>query len=112
MGEDYIDRFGGKKDYSGSDYSIRRYIPLTMGIISFIIFAVYLFSALNGRGAIMSIIIFVPFFSIIGLILSFITRKTKDNYYRLWLFGVISCALSFILFNLIYFATWMALAQR
>ena len=36
MNDDYIDKFGNKKEYAGSDHSEHYSVPLTMGILSFL----------------------------------------------------------------------------
>ena len=111
MGDDYINQYGGKKDYSGSGHPMLCFVPATMGILSIFIYVVYLCSAFNGRSAAMALIVFVPILSIIGMIFSFVTRYDRNEYNALWLFGTISCVLSFVLSVFLYFGSWVALAQ-
>ena len=111
MRDDYIDQFGGNKpDKSYEDSKLVK-VPLVIGIICFVIFAVYLWSAFHSRSAVMALVIFVPFLSIIGLVISFITRNAR-YYTNVWIKGLICCLLSLVLVFLIYVASWFALAQR
>lgn len=112
MEDNYIDQFGGNMKSESSDKSRLCYIPLAMGIISFVSFAVYLLSALFFRSVVMCIIYFVPLCSIVGLVFSFVTRNDKGDHEEIWLRGLISSALSFVLFFIIYLASWAVLAQR
>lgn len=112
MGNDYIDKFGGDRKYVSPEDSKRIYVPIAMGAICVVIYAVYLWSAFNSRSAVMALLFFVPILSIIGMVFSFITRSIRDTRFKLWFLGLISCALSFVLFILLYFASWVVLAQR
>lgn len=111
MNENYIDQFGGKNNYSSSGHTRLCFVPPTMGIFCILIYVVYFFSALNGRSAAMALIVFVPILSIIGMIFSFVTRNDRSEFETLWLFGTISCVLSFVLSVFLYFGSWVALAQ-
>ena len=111
MRDDYIDQYGGnRQDKSYEDSKLVK-APLVMGIICFVIYAVYLWTAFHSRSAVMALVIFVPLLSIIGLVISFITRNAR-YYTNVWIKGLICCLLSLGLFFLIYVASWFALAQR
>ena len=112
MNDDYINQFGSNRNNSNLEDSKLCYVPLVMGVICIVIFAICLLSAFNGNGAAMALVVFVPILSIIGLIFSIITRSIRDYRYKLWFFGLISCALSLFLSILLYFASWFALAQH
>ena len=112
MDDDYINQFGSNRNNSNLEDSKLCYVPLAMGVICIFIFSICLLSAFNGNGAVMALVVFVPILSITGLIFSIITRSIRDYRYKLWLFGLISCALSLFLSILLYFASWFALAQH
>lgn len=112
MNDDYINQFGDNRKHTNLEDSKRCYVPLVMGVICIVIFAIYLLSALNGGGAAMALVVFVPILSIIGVIFSIITRSIRDYRFKLWFFGLISCALSLFLSILLYFASWFVLAQH
>lgn len=110
MQGDYIDQFGGNKpDKSYEDSKLVK-APLVMGIICFVIFAVYLWSAFHSRSAVMALVIFVPPISINGLVISFITRNAR-YYTNVWIKGLICCLLNLGLFFLLYLGTMVALVQ-
>jgi hypothetical protein len=111
MNDNYIDQFGSNKDYSRPKDSNSYYVPLVMAVISFICFVVYLLSAFSFRSVIMCVIDFVPIFSIIGLVFSFTTRDSRYDHYKIWLAGLVGCALSLFLMIIIFFGTMAALAQ-
>ena len=112
MNDSYIDQFGGnKKDRSIDDSKLIK-VPLVLGVVCFVFFAVYLWSAFHGRSAVMALVIFVPLLSIIGLVISIITRRSRDNYYKIWIMGLFSCLLCLVMFFLLYLGTMVALAQR
>jgi len=113
MKDDYIDQFGGNGKDTGIEDSKLIKVPLVLGVICFVCFAVYLWSAFHSRSAVMALVYFVPLLSIIGLVISFVTRRARDYYYsKIWTMGLVSCALSFVLFFLLYLGTMAVLAQR
>ena len=65
----------------------------------------------GSRSIIMCVIDLVPLFSIIGLVFSFTTRDSRYDHYKIWLAGLIGCALSLFLVVLIFFGGMVALAQ-
>ena len=111
MNDNYIDQFGNNKEKRSSRDSNSYYTPLVMAILSFFCFVVYLLSAFGSRSVIMCVIDFVPIFSVIGLVFSFTTRDSRYDHYKIWLAGLIGCALSLFLMVIIFFGTMVALAQ-
>lgn len=111
MNDNYIDQFGSNKKYSSPRDSNSWYVPLAMTVLSFICFAVYLLSAFGSRSVVMCVIYFVPIFSIIGLVFSFTTRDSRYDHPKIWLAGLIGCALCMFLMVLFFFGTMAALAQ-
>ena len=111
MGDNYINQFGSEKDRPRYEDSKLVKVPLVMGIICFAIYAVYLWSAFFSRSAVMALVVFVPILSIIGLVISIITRSARD-YTKVWIAGLICCALSIVFFLFIYVGSWFAIAQR
>lgn len=111
MNDNYIDQFGSNKNYSSPKKSDSYYIPLAMTILSFICFVVYLLSAFGSRSVVMCVICFVPIFSIIGLVFSFTTRDSRYEHPKIWLAGLIGCALCMFLMVLFFFGSMAALAQ-
>ena len=91
MSDNYIDQFGNKKGSAGSRRPELCFVPLAMGMLSFMGF---------------------PFISITGMVFSFATRRVRDKHFKVWLSGTIACGLSLVLYIVLFFATWAALAQR
>ena len=112
MEDNYIDHFGGKEKNTNSENSKLYVVPLVMGILSFVCFAVYLWSAFHSRSAVMSIICLVPLFSIIGLIFSSVTRSARYEHFKIWFWGLISCVLGIAFQMFIFLGTMMAIAQK
>ena len=111
MDDNYIDQYGDDNRSARSDKSDPYYIPLVMGILSFICFAVYTWSAFHARSAAMCVILFVPVFSLIGMVFSYTTRRVREKHFAIWLMGSICCVLCFILINLLFLGNMLALAQ-
>jgi hypothetical protein len=111
MNDNYIDQFGSNRNYTSSGESNSYYVPIVMTILSFTCFLIYLLSALGSRSVIMCVVFFVPIFSIIGLVFSFITRDSRYDHHKIWVAGLIGCALSLFLMVLLFFGTMAALAQ-
>ena len=112
MDDKYLDQFGRDEKYVSRDNSKRHFVPLVMGIINVVIFVVYLSSAFGDRGLAMCFIYFVPFLSIIGLIFSVVTRRSRDEYFTIWICGLILCALSLVIYFFVFVGTMFALAQH
>ena len=71
-------------------------LPLILGISSFFTFALYLYNA-NNPPYYIDIIFVGPILSLIGVIISIITRKSRKLYLTLWASGLVICLLGFIL---------------
>lgn len=67
-------------------------IPLILGILALVAIIVYLYSANHAPYKYTDIILAVPICSLIGIIISFITRKSRKEYLGLWISGMILCA--------------------
>lgn len=111
MNDNYIDQFGERKDYKSSGDSKHYFVPLNMGILSFVLFVIYLCSAFGSRSVLMCVVYFVPILSIIGLVFSYITRDARREYNLIWLSGLISCLVGLIVFFFLFIGTMAALAQ-
>ena len=76
-------------------------LPLFLGALSFLSFALYFYSANHAPYSYTDCILAGPVFSLIGMIFSFLTRKSRKAYPNLWICGLIACSLGFILCALI-----------
>lgn len=76
-------------------------LPLFLGALSFLSFALYFYSANHAPYSYTNCILAGPVFSLIGMIFSFLTRKSRKAYPNLWICGLIACSLGFILCALI-----------
>lgn len=77
--------------------------PLILGIMSFLSFAVYLYSANTAPYSYIGVIYAGPVLSLIGVIISIITRKSRKTYPILWSSGLVLCLFGFVLCVLIIF---------
>lgn len=76
-------------------------LPLFLGALSFLSFALYFYSANHAPYSYTDCILAGPVFSLIGMIFSFLTQKSRKAYSNLWICGLIACSLGFILCALI-----------
>ncbi len=80
-------------------------IPLIMGLLSLLFFAIYLWSGNHAPYNHTDVIIFGPICSAIGVIIAIITRKSRNRYPMLWLCGLalslLGLAISVLLFLLL-----------
>lgn len=92
-------------------------LPLIFGIGSFLAFALYLYSANHAPYTFIDVILPGPVLSFAGVIVSIITRKSRQTYPTLWTCGFIICLLGFTvcvliivvlaaILNAIYNGTW------
>lgn len=72
-------------------------IPMLLGILSWISFFVYLWSANNAGYEFVGSIWGLPLFSAIGLLFSFISLKGRKAYPSLWRTGFSICAIALII---------------
>lgn len=76
--------------------------PFSRGaFLTFLSFALYFYSANHAPYSYTDCILAGPVFSLIGMIFSFLTRKSRKAYPNLWICGLIACSLGFILCALI-----------
>lgn len=85
-------------------------IPALLGTLSWISFAVYLWSANHAGYEYIGAIWGLPIFSTIGMLFSLISLKAKKTYPSLWSTGffICICALIICLFVFILFALMFA----
>lgn len=76
-------------------------IPLILGIISFLTFVLYFYSANYASYTYIDIILVGPVLSFIGVIISIITRQSRKTHSMLWTCGLITCLFGFIVCVLI-----------
>ncbi len=74
-------------------------LPFFLGALSFL--CSLLLSANHAPYSYTDCILAGPVFSLIGMIFSFLTRKSRKAYPNLWICGLIACSLGFILCALI-----------
>ena len=71
-------------------------ISLAFGMLSLFSFVLYFYSANHAPYTYIDVIFLGPLFSFIGIVISIITRKSRKIHPALWISGVISCMLGFI----------------
>jgi len=71
-------------------------ISLAFGILSLFSFVLYFYSANHASYTYIDVIFLGPLFSFIGIVISIITRKSRKIHPVLWISGIISCMLGFI----------------
>ena len=69
---------------------------LVFGILSLFSFVLYFYSANHAPYTYIDVIFLGPLFSFIGIVISIITRKSRKIHPTLWISGIISCMLGFI----------------
>ena len=69
---------------------------LVFGILSLFSFVLYFYSANHAPYTYIDVIFWGPLCSFIGIVISIITRKTRKIHPALWISGIISCMLGFI----------------
>jgi hypothetical protein len=72
-------------------------LPLILGIVSFFTFAVYFYSANHAPYQYIDIILVGPVLSVVGVIISILTRKSRKEYPGLWMGGLLACLFGFLL---------------
>ena len=71
-------------------------MPLILGIISIFMFMLYFYSANHAPYKYTDAIIVGPFFSLAGIIISVVTRRSRKIYPALWGSGIVTCLFGFI----------------
>ena len=75
---------------------------LVFGILSLFSFVLYFYSANHAPYSYIDVIFCGPLCSFIGIVISIITRKSRKIYPALWISGIISCMLGFIVCMLVF----------
>lgn len=75
---------------------------LVFGILSLFSFVLYFYSANHAPYTYIDVIFLGSLFSFIGIVISIITRKSRKIYPALWISGIISCMLGFIVCMLVF----------
>lgn len=86
-------------------------VPLILGILSFLTFGLYYYSANHAPYTYTDVILAAPIFSFIGMIVSIITRKSRKQYPALWTSGLVICLFGFILCVLVIALLAMIIAS-
>lgn len=71
-------------------------MPLILGIISIFMFMLYFYSANHAPYKYIDAILVGPLLSFIGMVISFITRRSRKIYPTLWGSGLVTCLFGFI----------------
>ena len=69
---------------------------LVFGILSLFSFVLYFYSANHAPYTYIAVIFWGPLCSFIGIVISIISRKSRKIHPALWISGIISCMLGFI----------------
>lgn len=85
--------------------------PLILGALSLFSFALYFYSA-NHAPKYIDVIIAGPILSFVGVIISFITRKSRKTYPTLWICGLFACSFGFIICVMVILILVMFIAAR
>ena len=87
-------------------------ISLAFGILSLFSFVFYFYSANHAPYTYIDVIFFGPLFSLIGIMISIITRKSRKIHPVLWISGIISCMLGFIVCMFVFSVLIMLMAAK
>lgn len=87
-------------------------ISLVFGILSLFSFVLYFYSANHAPYTYIDVIFLGPLFSFIGIVISIITRKSRKIHPVLWISGIISCMLSFIVCTFVFIVLIMLMAAK
>ena len=94
-----------KSEVEGEIYAMKEKIStnkilastsLVFGILSLFSFVLYFYSANHAPYTYIDVIFWGPLCSFIGIVISIITRKTRKIHPALWISGIISCMIGFI----------------
>ncbi len=72
-------------------------IPLALGVLSLLSFALYYYSANHPPYAYTDVIAAGPVLALAGLVITFITRKSRREHSGLWVSGLVVCSLGFVI---------------
>jgi hypothetical protein len=71
-------------------------LPLCLGLGSFLVFAVYFYSANHGPYRYIDCILAGPVLSFAGVVISMLTRKRRNECPTLWTSGLVVCLCGFV----------------
>lgn len=72
-------------------------VPTLLGILSVLSFLIYLYSANHSPYRYIGIIHAGPILSLLGVVLSILTRKSRTAYPLLWTSGLVLCSLGLVI---------------
>ena len=110
-----------KSEVEGEIYAMKEKIStnkilastsLVFGILSLFSFVLYFYSANHAPYTYIDVIFWGPLCSFIGIVISIITRKTRKIYPALWISGIISCMLGFIVCMFAFSVLIMLMAAK
>lgn len=110
-----------KSEVEGEIYVMKEKIPtnkilalisLAFGILSLFSFVLYFYSANHAPYTYIDVIFLGPLFSFIGIVISIITRKSRKIHPVLWISGIISCMLGFIVCMFVFSVLIMLMAAK
>lgn len=110
-----------KLELEGKIYVMKEKIPtnkilalisLAFGILSLFSFVLYFYSANHAPYTYIDVIFWGPLFSFIGIVISIITRKSRKIHPVLWISGIISCMLGFIVCMFVFSVLIMLMAAK
>ena len=87
-------------------------ISLAFGIFSLFSFVLYFYSANRAPYTYIDAIFLGPLFSFIGIVISIITKKSRKIHPVLWISGIISSMLSFIVCMLVFIVLIMLMVAK
>ena len=108
-------------EFEGEIYVMKEKIPtnkilalisLAFGILSLFSFVLYFYSANHAPYTYIDVIFLGPLFSFIGIVISIITRKSRKIHPVLWISGIISCMLGFIVCMFVFSVLIMLMAAK
>lgn len=87
-----------------SDDKILTAAPLVCGMLSLLSFVIYYYNANHAPYLNIDVIFLGPIFSLIGMVISIVRRKSRKTHPVLWMSGVLSCLLGFVICIMILIA--------
>lgn len=72
-------------------------VPTLLGFLSILSFLIYFYSANHSPYSYIGIIHAGPILSLLGVVLSILTRKSRTTYPMLWTSGLILCSFGLVL---------------
>ncbi len=72
-------------------------MPLVLGALSLLSFVLYYYSANHPPYTFTKVIATGPVLALAGLVITFITRKSRKEHPGLWVSGLVVCSLGFVI---------------